>query len=106
MKALLDECVPRKFAALLPGHTIKTVVQAGWKGITNGELLNTASDNFDVFISVDRNISFQQNVKALPMPVIIIHSLSIKLKDLQKYAPDVLKILEQPLTKNFYHIGV
>lgn len=105
MKILLDECVPRKFAVLLPGHTVTTVVQVGWKGIANGELLETASDNFDVFISVDRNISFQQNVMAVPLPVIVIHSLSTKLKDLQKYAPDVLKNLGQPLIKTFYHVG-
>ncbi|TAJ96006.1 MAG: hypothetical protein EPO31_00890 [Gammaproteobacteria bacterium] len=105
MKVLLDECVPRKFAALLPGHSVTTVVQAGWKGIANGELLKTASENFDVFISVDRNISFQLNVYAVPVAIIVIHSLSTRLKDIQKFAPAVLKILEQPLTKNFYHVG-
>ncbi len=106
MKVLLDECVPRKFGSLLSGHAVKTVVQAGWKGITNGELLKTASAGFDVFISVDRNLSFQQNVKALPIPVIVIHSLSTKLKDLEKFAPGVLEIIQNPLSKNFYHVGV
>lgn len=106
MNVLLDECVPRKLGNHLSGHTVKTVVQAGWKGLVNGELLKKASADFHVFITVDRNLAFQQNPKLLPIPVIVIHSSSVKLKDLQAFAPAILKILEQPLSKNFYRIGV
>jgi hypothetical protein len=64
-----------------------TTPQVGWVGITNGELLRKASSDFDVFITVDRNLAFQQNVSNLPLPVIVIHAQSNKLKDLQQYVP-------------------
>jgi Domain of unknown function (DUF5615) len=62
LKLLLDECVDRRFAGELPGHDVKTVPQMGWAGIKNGVLLTLAEAEFDVFITVDRNLSFQQNL--------------------------------------------
>ena len=106
MNVLLDECVPRKLGNCLTGHTVKTVVQAGWKGILNGELLKNAATDFHAFVTVDRNLAFQQNPKSLPIPVIVIHSSSVKLKDLEAFAPAILKILGQPLLKDFYRLGV
>ena len=106
MKVLLDECVPRKLGCHLSGHAVKTVVEAGWKGILNGELLKRASADFHVFITVDRNLAFQQNPKSLPIPVIVVHSPSAKLKDLQQFVPAILRILEEPLSKDFYRLGV
>ena len=106
MNILLDECVPRKLGNHLSGHTVKTVVQVGWKGIVNGELLKMASTNFNVFVTVDRNLAFQQNPRSLPIPVIVIHSTSVTLKDLLEFVPAILKIIEQPLSKSFYRLGV
>ncbi|MEN3330754.1 MAG: hypothetical protein V7641_119 [Blastocatellia bacterium] len=57
MKLLLDECVDRRFAKELPGHFVKTVPQMGWATIKNGELLGLAEKEFDVFLTVDRNLS-------------------------------------------------
>jgi hypothetical protein len=62
VKLLLDECVDRRFAKELQGHFVKTVPQMGWATIKNGELLALAEKEFDVFITVDRNLSFQQNL--------------------------------------------
>lgn len=106
MKILLDECIPRKLAGFFHGHKVLTVVQAGWKGIKNGDLLKKASSEFDVFISVDRNLSFQQNIKTLPLPIIVIHSSSIKLIDLQKFVPEIMKTIREPLSSKFFHLGV
>ena len=60
MKLLLDECVDRRFAKELLGHFVKTVPQIGLATIKNGELLALAEQEFEVFITVDRNLSFQQ----------------------------------------------
>ena len=60
MKILLDECIDRRLARELKGHTVKTVPQMGWAGIKNGRLLAAAEKEFDVFVTVDRNLSFQQ----------------------------------------------
>jgi hypothetical protein len=58
MKVLLDECVDRRLARDIEGHEVRTVPEAGWAGLKNGELLKRAQDQFDVFVTVDRNLPF------------------------------------------------
>ena len=82
MKILLDECIDRKFIRELSGHQVKTVPQMGWAGIKNGQLLALTEAEFDVFITVDRNLSFQQNLPQFDMAVIVLHALSNRLADL------------------------
>ena len=60
MRVLLDECVPRALRNDLPGHEVKTVAELGWAGVRNGELLRRAAAAFDVLITVDRNLEYQQ----------------------------------------------
>jgi len=105
VKILLDECVPKRLGRLLPEHDVMTTPQVGWAGITNGELLQRASKNFDAFITVDRNLAFQQNPSNLPLPVMVIHARSNKLKDLQQHLPAIQQTLISPLTRQVYHIG-
>lgn len=98
MKILLDECVDRRFAKELPGHFVKTVPQMGWATIKNGELLALAENEFDVFLTVDRNLSFQQNLPKFNIAVLVMQSRSNRLADLKPLAPKVLSILPS-LTK-------
>jgi predicted nuclease of predicted toxin-antitoxin system len=58
LKILLDECLDRRLARELPGHEVAATHQKGWAGIENGELLRLAEKEFDVFLTVDRNLSF------------------------------------------------
>jgi hypothetical protein len=62
MKILLDECVPWPMHKLLADHACKTAQQCGWGGITNGELLRLAEKDFDLFVTSDQNIRYQQNL--------------------------------------------
>jgi hypothetical protein len=62
VKIILDECVDWRLARDIVGHDVKTAHQMGWTAIENGELLTLASGAFDVFVTVDRNLSFQQNL--------------------------------------------
>ena len=105
MKILFDECIPRRLKRLLPNHSVTTVTEAGWAGIKNGELLRLAAEKFDVFITVDRNLSFQQNLSTLPIPVLVIHSYSNKLNDLEPFIPQIVTVLNTPINKTTYHIG-
>ena len=105
MKILLDECVPKRLGRLLSDHNVMTTPQAGWAGITNGELLQRASKGFDVFVTVDRNLAFQQNPSNLPLPVIVIHARSNKLKDLLHHVPALQRTLSSSLTHEVHHIG-
>jgi len=70
MRLLLDESVPSRFRLSLPNHEVRTVVEMGWSGIKNGELLALAANEFDAFITVDKNLPYQQNLTTLPVAVI------------------------------------
>ena len=94
MKLLLDECVDRRLARELTDHEVKTVAQMGWSGIKDGQLLILAAAEFDVFITVDRNLSFEQNLPKFDIAVIVLQALSNRLVDLKPLAPKILSILE------------
>ena len=94
MRLLLDECIDRRLARELIGYEVKTVPQRGWAGIKNGQLLALAEVEFDVFITVDRNLSFQQNLPQFGIAVIVLHALSNRLADLKPLAPRILEVLD------------
>lgn len=93
MKILLDECIDRRFAKELPDREVKTVPQMGWSGVKNGQLLALAAAEFDVFVTVDRNLSFQQNLSQFDLAVVVLHAPSSRLADLKPLAPRVLEVL-------------
>ena len=94
MKILLDECVDRRFGRDLVGHVIRTVPQMGWAGIKNGELMSLAAEEFDIFLTVDRNLSYQQDVSRLDIVILVIHSVSNRYPDLKPFADLVLASIE------------
>jgi predicted nuclease of predicted toxin-antitoxin system len=90
MRVLLDECVPRALRKELPGHEIKTVAEAGWAGVQNGELLQLAAKEFDLLLTVDRNLEYQQNFAGLALAVIVIRAPSNDVTVLRPLMPAVL----------------
>ena len=74
----------------MAGHEVKTARQMGWMTIKNGELLALAAEAFDVFVTVDRNLSFQQNLPAFTIAVVVLRAPSNRLADLQMLVPDLL----------------
>jgi hypothetical protein len=90
MRILLDECVPRGLRSELPGHDVKTVAEAGWAGVKNGELLRLASERFDVLLTVDRNLEYQQNFQGAAIAVVVIHALSNDIAVLRPMMPQVV----------------
>jgi hypothetical protein len=93
MRVLLDECVPRGLRKELPGHQIKTVAEAGWAGVKNGALLLLAAQQFDVLVTVDRNLEHQQNVSGVAIAVIVVHVRSNDIDVLRPLMPAVLEAL-------------
>ena len=79
MRLLLDESVPARFRRSLPSHSVKTVVEMGWGGVKNGDLLVLAAKEFDAFLTVDKNLPYQQNVASLPVAVIVLEAYSNEL---------------------------
>jgi hypothetical protein len=78
MKILLDECVPWPAHKLLSGHECKTVQQCGWGGIKNGDLLRLAERDFDLFITADQGIRFQQNLGGRLIPILELSTNNIR----------------------------
>lgn len=71
MRILLDENFPADFAKQFSGHEVHTVHSLGWAGIKNGELLRRAYAVCDAFVTLDRNLEFQQNIKVLPFGIVV-----------------------------------
>lgn len=94
MQILLDECIDRRLARQLPGHVVKTVPQMGWAGIKDGELLRFAEQKFDVLITVDRNLPFQQNLAVLDLAVLVLQAPSNRLADIQGLVPKILAVVD------------
>jgi hypothetical protein len=90
MRILLDENFPADFATLLTGHDTSNVHSLGWAGIKNGELLRRAHGVCDVFVTLDRNLEFQQNIKILPFGIVVVRSRSNRLVDLTPHIADIL----------------
>jgi hypothetical protein len=92
MRVLLDECVPRKLKSRLTGHECRTVPEEGLAGKRNGELLSLAENaGFDVFLSLDRGIEFQQNLQSRRISVLVVRAGSSRLADLLPHVPKILK---------------
>ena len=88
MRVLLDECVPRRLRRELPGHQVSTVHEMGWAGKKNGELLQLmVANSFEVFLTVDQNLRFQQNLQAAGMAVLVLAAVTNRLADLVPLMP-------------------
>lgn len=105
MRILLDEDLPRRLAELLVGHEASTVQRSGWTGIKNGQLLGLAAAQFDVFLTMDRNLEFQQNLSTLPIAVLVVQAMSNRMEDLVPIVPAILNELGQIPPKSLRRVG-
>jgi hypothetical protein len=93
MRVLLDECVPKRLRAELAAHAVRTVAEMGWSGVKNGQLLQKAASDFDCFLTVDRNLQFQQRIDALPLAVLVIQHVTVAAFVSAKYESSIIKII-------------
>ena len=83
MRVLLDEQLPRHLAREIAGHDVSTVQQRGWAGLKNGDLLRVAADaGFQILVTADRNLQFQQNLAQSQLGIILLVAPSNALEDL------------------------
>lgn len=95
MRVLLDECVPRPLRRELRAHTVRTVAELGWAGKQNGELLALiVQTGFDVFITVDQNLRYQQNLRTAGIVVLVLVAPSNRLVALLPLMEAVRTIVE------------
>jgi hypothetical protein len=93
MHILLDESIPQDLRHELVNHDVKTVGYMGWLGGKNGQLLRLASEQFDVFITLDQNLEYQQNLSELPLAVIVVVANNTRIETLKPLVPDILSCL-------------
>jgi predicted nuclease of predicted toxin-antitoxin system len=105
MRILLDESLPRKLRLELPGHDAQTVQKRGWSGLKNGALLREASQEFQVLLTGDRNLEFQQNLATLSIAVVVMVAVNNRIETLRPLIPDVLEALRTIQPGQFVRIG-
>jgi predicted nuclease of predicted toxin-antitoxin system len=96
VKLLFDECLSRllKAAFTIHGHECTTVPEVGFAGKKNGELLSLAEGKFDVFVTIDKNIRYQQNLAGRQIAVLIIRARSSEIDDLLEQVPACVVALQ------------
>lgn len=95
MKVLLDECVTRYLKPDFIGYEVLTVEEAGFKGLKNGRLLQAASGQHEVLVTVDQNLSYQQNLKNLAIAIIVLKAQRSTYPRLKPLMLQVLETLEK-----------
>jgi predicted nuclease of predicted toxin-antitoxin system len=105
VRLLLDECVPRRLRRELSDHEVRTVPEMGWAAKENGELLQLASSLFDVFITADQRLSYQQDVARFSIAVVVLVARRNKMEFLLPLAPELRRVLTQVRPGNVYRIG-
>jgi predicted nuclease of predicted toxin-antitoxin system len=104
MKILLDDNLPHALRLELPGHDVFTVTYMRWKGISNGQLLSKAAENqFDVVITTDRGIEYQQG--SLPCAVIVLMAKSNNIERIRSLLPQLLRAIQSLLPGTLIKIG-
>ncbi len=105
MKLLLDENLPKRLKSDLNAHTVFTVADMNWQGKKNGELMKLLTESgFDVFITFDHNIKYQQNLNHLKVIIIQLSAADNTYISLQKLVPALLNLLNSNPEKQLYEI--
>ena len=106
MRILLDEQLPRQLARHIRGHQVRTVQQQGLAGLGNGELLRrAAAAAFEIFVTADQNLQFQQNLAGSPLGVVVLVARSNALEDLLPLVPSVMEAVRDVQPGEVRRIG-
>ena len=106
MRVLLDECVPRRLRRELPGLDVSTVPDEGWASRRNGDLLRLMlGAGFTVFVTMDRNLGYQQNVAAAGVAVVVLRARTNRLRDLLPLMPRVHEAIRGAVPGQVLHVA-
>jgi hypothetical protein len=94
MKIILDECLPKRLLKHIPGYEVTTVPMAGYAGYKNGKLLSAIEGEFDVFVTIDANLQWQQKLENLEFVVVVVRAVSNRLEDLIPMIPQMVAAIE------------
>lgn len=105
MRILLDECVPARLGRELIGHEVRTVPAMGWASKDNGALLSLAEGNFDVFMTTDQRISYQQAVAKFSIALVVLAARRNKIEFLLRMLPELQRVLGNVQPGQVYRVG-
>jgi predicted nuclease of predicted toxin-antitoxin system len=104
MRILLDESLPIELRFEISGHDIRYVREVAWTGLKNGELLARAAASFDVFLTADQNLEHQQNLKTLPIAVIVLVARSNRLEELRPLLARLHQVLSSLMPRTLIRV--
>ena len=106
MKILLDESLPRKLKFdFEKEHEVLTVREQGWLGKKNGELLKLMTENkFELFITVDKNLQYQQNLESVPLTIVVLRGKDNRRETLSLLIPKIFDLLKEGHVKKVVEI--
>jgi hypothetical protein len=106
VKILLDHCVPKSFKNELPQHEVTTAREQGWEALKNGDLLNQAQiSGFDILITVDQNVRYQQNLSGRSIAVCVLIARGITIENLRPLVGELEKLLPTIQPGQLYQIN-
>ena len=106
MRILLDESLPIELRDKLPQHAVRSVQEMGWAALKNGELLHRAADQFDVFVTADQNLQYQQNLQILPIGVAVLVAKSNRMLSLEPLIPQLILALASMKPRTLIRVGI
>lgn len=95
MRVLLDNCVPWRLGEACRGHEVESVIDLAWDTLENGSLLDAMTGRFDVLVTVDRSMPFQQRLSGRPFAVIVLRARTNRLADLLPLVPALLRAFDE-----------
>ncbi|MBS9387743.1 MAG: DUF5615 family PIN-like protein [Dolichospermum sp. WA123] len=107
MRILLDECVPRPLKREFKDYKIRTVVEMGWSGKKNGELLQLMKqESFTILLTTDQNLRYQQNLEQAGVAVVVMIAPKNRLSDLIPLIPETKKALDVIIAGDVVEVGL
>ncbi|MDQ3283623.1 MAG: DUF5615 family PIN-like protein [Acidobacteriota bacterium] len=105
-RVLFDENLPRLLRRRLADFEIRTVQEEGWGSFRNGELLRRAEGNFDVLLTADRGMQYQQNLTTFSIGVVVIVTPRLQLQLLERAAEQLANAIERVAPGQLLHVNV
>ena len=94
LRVLLDECLPKKLKREFMDCVVSTVPEMGWAGKKNGELMKVAHGKFDIFVTADQNLQYQQNLAYANVGVVVLVAVNNRIETLAPLMPQVNEALK------------
>ena len=104
MRVILDECLPIRLLRDLRGHTVTTVPRQGWASRSNGELIALVPSDFDVFITMDKSMEYQQDLVDVGICIIVPHAVNSRYEVLHPLVPKIQDAVAQAESGSVVHL--